>query len=70
MSETLVLLPGWTKREFSYKKLINTAPEGYEVLVAHHYDLAPHGRINNLKENFLRFLDEKNLKKITLVGHS
>ncbi|MDO8639108.1 MAG: alpha/beta hydrolase [Candidatus Daviesbacteria bacterium] len=70
MKETIVLLPGWTKREPSYKELINTTPEGYEVLIARHYNLAPHGQINNLKENFLKFLDAKKLEKITLVGHS
>ncbi|GEM_PF-6928994 len=68
--ENLLLFWGWTRNGTSYEKLIENAPEGWNVYTLKFEDLMKAGWVNKLAENVTRFLDEKNLERINVVGHS
>lgn len=70
MKKTLVLLPGWTQNEKPYKRLINSAPDSWEVVVAAYEEIVPTGDPNAFQEGLLGFLNNKKLSKVSLVGHS
>ncbi len=70
MSEILVVLPGWTRSERSYKRLVDSAPKGYKVIVANHHEIIPTGNIDDFIDQFVSFLKARNLNKVSLIGHS
>lgn len=68
--KNLVLLPGWTRSEQSYRGLINSCPKEYQLTVVLHEQVCPKGHIEDFLTNFPKFLKERKLNKIILVGHS
>ena len=70
MVKNLVLLPGWTRSERSYRGLINSCPKDYKLTIALHEKVCPKGHIEDFLINFPKFLKEKGLNKIILAGHS
>lgn len=68
--KNLVLLPGWTRSERSYRGLINTCPKDYKLTVVLHEQVCPKGHVEDFLINFPKFLKERKLNKIILVGHS
>lgn len=70
MSKNLVLLPGWTRREKSYQGLINSCPKDKKIIVISYERIIPEGHIEDFLVNFKNFLDQRGLKKISLIGHS
>jgi len=68
--EDLVLFWGWTRDDNSYKGLTDLAPKGWRIYDLNLEELAQKGFISTLSENITKFLDEKKLKRVSLVGHS
>jgi len=68
--ENLVILPGWTRDEKSYKKLIDSSPSNWQVFIPSYKELKPYKGVSVFKEKFLWCLKKNNLSKINLLGHS
>ncbi len=70
MKEVFIVLPGWTQTERSYERLIETAPENYQIIVAHHHEIIPGANITDFIDNFRNFLKKRQIAKTNLIGHS
>ncbi len=70
MTNNFVLLPGWTQTERSYKKLAAITPKEMSLVVVPYYQVIKNGKVDEFVSNFLKFLDDRHLGRINLVGHS
>lgn len=70
MKEDLLMFWGWTRNDHSYKGLVDTAPKNWQIHTINFEDLVTHGWIDKLSENVRQHLEEKNLNKVHVMGHS
>lgn len=68
--KTLLLFWGWTNDDSSYQGIVDSAPKGWQVLNINYEDYMPGGDVSKLNANVLKFLAQKKLTKLSLMGHS
>ncbi|MEX2013154.1 MAG: alpha/beta hydrolase [Candidatus Levyibacteriota bacterium] len=66
----MVLFWGWTRNDTSYRRLIETAPGRFHIHTLSFQNFMKSSWVNQLSDNVTKYLDEKNLGKVDLVGHS
>ncbi len=68
--ENLLTFWGWTRQDTSYKGLIKKAPEDWDIFTLNFEELVKSGWVEKLGENVTKFLDENNLERVNIMGHS
>ncbi len=58
-----LILGGWVRSEKSYRGLIASSPQSNKLLFLHHKEAEK-------PKNILKFINEKKINKINLIGHS
>jgi pimeloyl-ACP methyl ester carboxylesterase len=69
-NKNMVLLWGWSNTEKNYQKLIDTAPDDVCIYQISYPTLLPHGDLSQLSTSLNKYLDDNNLVKASLIGHS
>ena len=69
MKRTLVVLTGWARDHHSYKKLIQSAPNDWQILVPSYNKLGLHKGIDTFGKNLSSFVKAQN-SPVSILGHS
>ncbi len=70
MQKNLLLFWGWSSNDHSYRGLFKSAPADWNIYTMNFDDLMKAGWVDKLAESVLKFLEEKNVDKVSVAGHS
>lgn len=68
--KNLVLFWGWSHDAKDYHHLVDSAPKEWKIYNIPYPELLPSKKIGFLSDRVLKFLEDNNLDKVYLMGHS
>lgn len=70
MTNDMLFFWGWTRNDHSYRGLVDKATKGWNIHALNFEYLTEGGWISEINRNVIKYLEEKKLQHVSIMGHS